>query len=98
MVRSVTAKPGPRRRSMMASRLNTLVGVAARVRRIVNSVTVSDTSSPAQAALQASGSRLSLPRTIRPSAGPVSDALPPVRRRMAWTRATTSRGLNGLTT
>ena len=99
IVRSVTAKPGPCSRSMIASRLNTLAGIDASVRRIENSVTVSGTSGPAHSARQPSRSSAE-PAVPDRGRGAVERRRPAhaVRRRIAMTRATTSRGEKGLTT
>jgi hypothetical protein len=83
---------------MICSRLKTAVGLARNVLKIPNSMAVRRSGVPEKAATCCSGSTESLPCD---SAAEVVFASGPrvvMRRKMTFTRATSSRGLKGLVT
>src|SRR5664280_2261400 len=86
----------PQTASMSWRRVNTTFGRLASVASRSNSVRVRSTGSPSRCTSRPATSRTSGPNRSRSPAAPSAGAGTRGRRSMTWTRATSSRGLNGL--
>jgi hypothetical protein len=96
IVRSYPSNSYPRTRLISSNREYTRPGTVASATRMPHSVGVSSTSVPRTTAERRGSSMTSVPVPNRLT--PCSAAAGPPRRRMACTRSTSSRGLNGLVT